>query len=390
MSSGETRAHDSSEEDNFVLSNEEGDEEEEQLFQHEARGDEVLCPCEQMYQDSGNEKKVLYLMSIGLNGDNGPLFSLEQEPWSLLPKNALRPKNNEYVKEITRRSKLYNIQPIPRPSNWTRQQIMEWLERNPIHEVEDIAFLSKEVRRVRDVLIRAVSAPEGNYRADAVATNAVGSIRNWRGPVPYLRIIMCLTRDHVKSLFLDRANSRSRLEIDARNNENRYVKGGMFLLCLLVFLVLALHVTTLLTLPMLYQQHRRPQTVFEVISDMWNSPDFNPVAPASECHSDFQSATICSYEQVEGLCPATPQRIEDVFTSMRSDLLRIITRWEQSGQGEGGMDAEDEHQYDPAGVDNETTLTCDPDQDSTSQDCIGVLEGRPARALQSRASFLNG
>ena len=48
MSSGETRAHDSSEEDNFVLSNEEGDEEEEQLFQHEARGDEVLCPCEQM------------------------------------------------------------------------------------------------------------------------------------------------------------------------------------------------------------------------------------------------------------------------------------------------------------------------------------------------------
>ena len=143
---------------------------------------------------------------------------------------------------------------------------------------------------------------------------------------------------------------------------------------------------SLLTLALLlYQQHPRPQTVFELVSDMWNSPDFNPVAPASECHSDFQSATICSYEQVEGLCPATPQRIEDVFTSMRSDLLRIITRWEQSGQGEGGMDAEDELQYGRAVVDDETPTPIGDhdDQDSVAHDCIGSLEGRPARALQS-------
>ena len=132
---------------------------------------------------------------------------------------------------------------------------------------------------------------------------------------------------------------------------------------------------------------------------MWNSPDFNPVAPASECHSDFQNCTICSYEQVEGLCPATPQRIEDVFTLMRSDLLRIIMRWEQSGQGEGGMDTEDEHQRGPAVVDNDSrsllllqaTTHIEDDQDSAQhQDCIGSLGGRQARALQSRASFLNG
>jgi hypothetical protein len=29
------------------------------------------------------------------------------------------------------------------------------------------------------------------------------------------------------------------------------------------------------------------------------------------------------------------------MVSMRSDLLRIITRWEQSGQGEGGWEAEE-------------------------------------------------
>ena len=74
---------------------------------------------------------------------------------------------------------------------------------------------------------------------------------------------------------------------------------------------------------------------------------FNPTAPASECHSDYQIAVDCSHEAVAGLVPATPQKIEDVFTSMRSDLLRIISRWEQSGQGEGGMDTNEdqEEQY---------------------------------------------
>ena len=31
-----------------------------------------------------------------------------------------------------------------------------------------------------------------------------------------------------------------------------------------------------------------------------------------------------------------------MFSSMRSPLLRIITRWEQSGQGEGRFDQEEE------------------------------------------------
>jgi hypothetical protein len=50
--------------------------------------DENVCVSEQHYVDSGNEKKVLYLLCIGLNcnGGNQPLFSFEREPWSLLSK----------------------------------------------------------------------------------------------------------------------------------------------------------------------------------------------------------------------------------------------------------------------------------------------------------------
>ena len=83
----------------------------------------------------------------------------------------------------------------------------------------------------------------------------------------------------------------------------------------------------------------RPLTVFEVMSNLWNSDEFNPIAPASECHVDFLSAIDCSHEHVVELSQATPQRIEDLMVSMRSDLIRIITRWEQSGQGEGGLEA---------------------------------------------------
>ena len=120
---------------------------------------------------------------------------------------------------------------------------------------------------------------------------------------------------------------------------------------------------------------------------MWNSPDFNPVAPPSECHSDYIDAIDCSFVNIEFLNPATPQKIEDILVSMRSDLLRIITRWEQSGQGEGGRDAEEakDEQEEDSITNNEYNdgSHCPPRN-------IGCLDGRPARALQSRAAFLNG
>ena len=78
---------------------------------------------------------------------------------------------------------------------------------------------------------------------------------------------------------------------------------------------------------------------------------------------------------------------------MRPDLLRIITRWEQSGQGEGGMDTtEDEHQHQVAALEEDTVslLGSVGYADDSQAGNLGSLGGRTARALQSRASFLNG
>ncbi len=63
-----------------------------------------------------------------------------------------------------------------------------------------------------------------------------------------------------------------------------------------------------------------------------------------------------------------------------------------AGQGEEGMDAEDEeHQRSTVFCDDTRSFgQVDNDEDSSVQCCIGSLDGRPARALQSRAVFLNG
>lgn len=190
------------------------------------------CVSEQVYVESGNEKKVLYLMCIGLtyrsnDNEDQPLFSLTEEPWSLLPKNShvVRPKNTEYILEITRRIDLFNIVPaVPCcPSNWTRIQIMEWLEHNPIREAADIEFLvTNEVMRLRELLIRA----QQEQGIDSGPAGQGG--RNWRGIVPSLREIMCLTQDNVKRLFLARADTRLRQELDARNSDIRLVEATQF------------------------------------------------------------------------------------------------------------------------------------------------------------------
>jgi hypothetical protein len=185
----------------------------------ESTEDEALCPCQQKAyrRESGNEKKVLYLMCIGLQCNDVPLFSFETIPWSLLPKTSLR--------EVVSQATLFNISPILRPSTscWTRQQTIEWLQQNPVNDNVEIDFLSNEIARLRNVLVRAQQHQESCDKLAATSTNTpptnVGGC--WRGSLPYLCVIMCFTQDQGKVLFLTRANAQTRQELDARNYESR-------------------------------------------------------------------------------------------------------------------------------------------------------------------------
>ena len=134
-------------------------------------------------------------MCIGLmycNNDNEeqPLFSLTEEPWSLLPKNtcALRIRNTSmrlHGMPICLALSQYLV-------HWTRNQILEWLNHNPIRDVVDIEVLTNEVLRLRDLLIRAQRQQGIDIRT--TASGGQGGQRNWRGVLLYLCVIMSLTQ----------------------------------------------------------------------------------------------------------------------------------------------------------------------------------------------------
>ncbi|KAI2497898.1 hypothetical protein MHU86_16596 [Fragilaria crotonensis] len=319
--------------------------------------------CKKLYVDSGNDKTILYVLSIGLEHDSEPLFSLEQEPWSTLSKNALRPpKNSDLVKEVKRRATASNMRSVPRPSNWTRNQIIEWLEEHPVSDSMDVQFLTFEVLRLQEISRRMQQERQQFLTMEGIS-GAVMRGGNWRGCVPYLRVIMTLTRDDVKSLFLSRGNC-SRTQLDGRNSDNR------------------------------------PKTCYELIAELWNSSDFNPKAPPSRCHSDFVSEIDCSHAAVVGLSAATAVKIADIFTSMRCKLLTIIRNWEASGQGDGGMDREQDGEGDEQVLDDYGGLDRgqqdggdeedDNNETSSMAQAFVSLRQRPARALDNRAAFLRG
>lgn len=177
----------------------------------------------------------------------------------------------------------------------------------------------------------------------------------WRGRLPYLRLMLCLTEDDaIKAAFLRRADARTRLELDARNSDVR------------------------------------PPTVFELIANKWNDKDFNPLTGVSDCHEDFAIPINCAHKEVELLTPAVPQKVADSLASIRSNLISIITDWERSGQGEGGRHAgidEEVGDHYPDGDDDEDFIIFDAQSAR-----FGSLsrETRSECALQSRAAFLCG
>ena len=84
-----------------------------------------------------------------------------------------------------------------------------------------MSFLRSEVLRVKEVLER--TAAEQQQQQQLLGLDGLGASRGgqWRGSVPYLRLILCFTEDDIRHAFLTRARARSRQELDARSSENR-------------------------------------------------------------------------------------------------------------------------------------------------------------------------
>jgi hypothetical protein len=135
-------------------------------------------------------------MCIGLvypDDINQHLFSFDNKPWSQLLKTAVRQKNIEHVQEIICWANQYKISSIPHPAHWVRSNA--WLIQNPVWDDWEQEFLSNEVSRVGGVFL---DVQEQEKQQDSEVS--VG--RNWRESIPYLQLIMYLTKDSGISLYL--------------------------------------------------------------------------------------------------------------------------------------------------------------------------------------------
>jgi hypothetical protein len=295
-----------------------------------------ISDAEKHYIAKGNDKRVLICMSIGLKKEaDVPYIDIEKDPWVKQPADVKKPTLTTHLRpEIIRRGAIFGSTiPTARPSQWSTEKCWSWLQENPLRDSGCISFLCQESMRVTKILEEALK--EKDVESSAVRLGA------WIGPKPYLRLVHCVIADDIRSHYLRRDAVLTRAQLDSRNSDGRQ------------------------------------PNCYERIAAKWNDSSFNPVTDVSNCHYDFMDPIDIGHDSIKSLRPAVASDIKDRLTDIRARLIRMIKKWERSGQGDGGRHDEEEEQEEQADTDNPTSVQ------------LGKLEGRSQFALDCRQNFLN-
>jgi hypothetical protein len=117
----------------------------------------------------------------------------------------------------------------------------------------------------------------------------------WCGSIAYLQLILCLTEDGIKKEFLVCECPMSQTELNARHSD----------VC--------------------------QPSVYEMMADMWNDPNYNPFLPVFLVHSDYWVLADCGYSKVRDMICADPDKVKDILSGMHANLDHIMLDWETSG-----------------------------------------------------------
>lgn len=285
--------------------------------------------AEKIYLDSNMSISILCVLAMGLkDGDGSPILDPTAFPWTeIKSKKKIIPNAKDILSEINRRINETNsdsINPVskPKPTWWDKQKKIKWLNENPITAKFDVQFVRTEVSRVKHCLLNA-KAEKNNLLKE------LNPKLNWRSDGPcHIRLIHAVVEN--KDLYLKRNDPLSRTQLDARNS-NEHAEAN----------------------------------VWEAIADLYNSPEFNPSSIIMDCHSDYHHHIDITYKAVDSYIPASAERVKERLTGYRTGGMRVITKWEASGQGDGGSTPEGINEFE-----------------------FGRLTSRPSAALGTRAAFL--
>ena len=284
------------------------------------------------YAKQNMSLKSLVVLCSGLKDQDGsPLMDINLPPWNRIARKNIKPNQAELRYEINRRFTQFGCTgPKPKPKHWRNEQILGWLEEHPISDPADVCFLKETMEKQRQLQIQSFDARQQEQEALEL---------NWTGIYPFLRLTHCVIENTIKQAYLHRYDiDSSRTTVDNRNSDTA-----------------------------------RNKTVWEMIAELWNNPDFAPETSVLVVHPDFYESHKIEHELVRGMSIATAKKVKEKLASMNVALCRIISNWEQSGQGDGGFinegEEDDENSRDPLSK------------------TFGSLFERTELALSSRANF---
>ncbi|CAB9521959.1 hypothetical protein SEMRO_1254_G256390.1 [Seminavis robusta] len=250
----------------------------------------VVGPTERYYKCSGEKAAELMGMGIGLKtGDLREVGNVDIEPYcSMKLKKKVTPTQRHMVEEIRRRCILEGEEE-PKCKCWEKKKCIQWLQQHPITDTQDIAFVIKEEKKLFDLVTKALLEKPTDKKEKSAP---------WIHAEPYIRLIECMVHDSIRDKFLDMQKIGDRDELDARNSENR------------------------------------PENIFEACARLFNDADHDVYSRClPELHFTFADILDCSFENMPGRI--TPDEVKRRWGDCRAKLIKIISKWELSGNGFG-------------------------------------------------------
>ena len=277
--------------------------------------------CAELVQSSDNSKALVLIMAFGLTSLKGPdrcLGDLEVEPYkSFKPKSKIDCSDKEMAEEVIRRATIVGIKDKgkpPKPKNWKTNKLRDWLRQCPRVDKDDIAFLRDQEHASFTALTSAAAEAEEQ-------SNQSKRQSTWTGNEPHLRLHLCACDDKAREALLTKDTLMDHQELDARNSSDR------------------------------------PLTFEEMAAQLFNDENFLPATESlPDLCSTFADPIVLPFSLMPG--PIAADQVKSKLADARVKLMKIINRWERSGNGFGQIRDEEE------------------DQDSDDEDIdIDVLEG---------------
>jgi len=126
--------------------------------------------------------------------------------------------NNEHLqKEVIWQAEVANITPRPEPKWWNRAKCTDFLNKHPINDPGDKAWLLQKEASVAE----AIDAAENEKETLQLVQQEKASASKWTDMCPWLRLHMCMCDDQARAALGTLDDAWDCATLNARNNDDR-------------------------------------------------------------------------------------------------------------------------------------------------------------------------